>query len=134
MNCNYEWKCKAGSFPYRIRKGDTLYAIATRYKTSVERLMEVNSGIDPMNLQIDSQICVPLPIQIYPTCMTTNYYVVKENDTFFSIAKYFGVTVNQIIYSNMGVEPENIYEGMILCIPIAPPPLCVELNSTHFKT
>ena len=51
-----------------------------------------------------------------------------ENDTFYSIARYFGVTVDQIIHSNMGVEPENIYEGMILCIPLAAPPVCVTLE------
>lgn len=128
MNCNYNWNCKAGSFPYKIRKGDTLYALSKRYQTTVERLKEINPGIDPMNLQIDSQICIPLPIQQYPSCMTTNYYVVNENDTIFSIANYFGVTVKQILYSNMGIEPENIFEGMVLCIPIAPPPLCVELS------
>ncbi len=133
MNCNFNWNCKAGSFPYRIQKGDTLYALAKRYKTTVERLLEVNPGIDPLNLQIDSQICIPQPFEKYPTCMTTNYYVVKENDTIYSIAKYFGVTVKQILYSNMGIEPENIYEGMILCIPIAPPPLCIELCENVIK-
>lgn len=133
MNCNYNWNCKPGSFPYKIQKGDTLYALSKRYKTTVERLLEVNPGIDPSNLQIDSQICIPLPLEKYPTCMTTNYYVVKENDTIFSISKYFGVTVKQILYSNMGIEPENIYEGMILCIPIAPPPLCIELCNNIFK-
>lgn len=133
MNCNYSWNCKAGSFPYKIRKGDTLYTLAKRYKTTVERLLEVNPEIDPLNLQIDSQICIPQSIEKYPTCMTTNYYVVKEKDTIYSISKYFGVTVKQILYSNMGIEPENIYDGMILCIPIAPPPLCVELSENILK-
>ena len=33
----------------------------------------------------------------------------------------------------MGIEAENIYDGMILCIPIAPPPLCVELSENILK-
>lgn len=129
MDCTYNWNCPPGSFPYTIRKGDTLYKIATTYKTTVERLQEVNTDIDARNLQIGSQICIPLPLQTYPNCQTTNYYVVKEGDTVFSIASYFRITQKQLLYSNMGIEPENIYEGMILCIPIAPPPLCVEIEN-----
>ena len=129
MDCTYNWKCPAGSIPYTIRQGDTLYSIAKRYKTTVERLEEVNSGIDPLNLQIGSQICIPLPLQEYPNCRTTNYYVVQKDDTLYSIAQYFGVTENQLLYSNMGIEAENIYEGMFLCIPIAPPPLCIKIEN-----
>lgn len=129
MNCTYNWKCPPGGFPYTIRKGDTLYNIASTYKTTVERLKEVNPDVNPQNLKIGSQICIPLPLQTYPNCQTTNYYVVKKDDTIFSIARYFNVTQKLLLYSNMGIEPENIYEGMILCIPIAPPPLCVEIKS-----
>lgn len=123
--------CPAGSIPYIIRKGDTLYSIAKRYNTTWQRLLEVNEGISAENLQIGTKICIPQQFQQYPACRTTNYYVVRTGDTIYSIAKYFGVTPEQILYSNIGIEPENIYDGMILCIPIAPPPLRVMIDDSE---
>jgi LysM repeat protein len=35
---------------YRIRQGDTLEAIASRFDTTVEQLLELNPGIDPLAL------------------------------------------------------------------------------------
>lgn len=35
---------------YRIRVGDTLEAIAERFDTTVDRLLELNPGIDPLAL------------------------------------------------------------------------------------
>jgi LysM repeat protein len=35
---------------YRIRQGDTLEAIAARFGTSVEQLLVLNEGIDPLAL------------------------------------------------------------------------------------
>ena len=121
--------CNAGSFPYMIRKGDTLYSISRRFNTNVKRLLEINKGIVPENLQIGSYICVPLPKQDYPFCRTTNYYVVDEQDTIYSIAKYFGITEKQLLYYNIGIDPENIYKGMVLCIPFAPSPVVIEVTS-----
>ena len=123
--------CPAGSFPYTIRQGDTLYSIATRYNTTWQRLLEVNADISAENLQIGSKICIPQQFQQYPSCRTTNYYVVRAGDTISSIADYFGVTPRQILYSNIGIEPENIYDGMIMCIPIAPPPLRIMIDGSE---
>ncbi len=121
-------KCKPGSFAHIIKKGDTLYSISVKHSTTVERLLEINPEVDIYNLQIGSIICVPLPAQYYPFCRTTNYYVVQENDTLFSISQYFGVSIKQILYHNIGIYPENVYRGMVLCIPIAPSPVEVKIS------
>jgi hypothetical protein len=41
---------------YKIGWRDTYYCLAIRFDTSVECLQAVNPGIDPLNLQIGSQI------------------------------------------------------------------------------
>ena len=128
MNCNIEWNCPAGSFPYTVRPGDTLYAISKRFETSVSRLAELNS-IENINiLNVGDTLCIPLPVQYFPACKTSNYYVVYKNDTINSIADYFGVSAAQIVYSNIGIDPDDLYEGMILCIPLAPPKLCIRIS------
>lgn len=128
MSCSFSWNCPPGSFPYTVRQGDTLYSIAKRFETTVERLSQINSISDTNIINAGESLCIPLPLQYFPACMTTNYYVVGENDTIHSIAGYFGVSTAQIIYSNIGIDADNLYNGMILCIPLAKPPVCVNIE------
>jgi len=67
-------------------------------------------------------------MQIYPSCPTTNYYVVRPEDTLESIAAYFNITPQQLLYSNYGIDPTDLYVDQILCIPVAPPPVTVNVN------
>ena len=46
-----------GTF-YRVRAGDTLESIAAQSGTSVEQLLELNPGIDPVALRIGQRIRV----------------------------------------------------------------------------
>ncbi len=131
MSCNIEWNCPAGSFPYTVRAGDTLYSLAKRFETSVSRLAELNSIENVNILNIGDTLCIPEPLQYFPTCRTSNYYVVQKGDSIGSIADYFGVRDTQIVYSNIGIDPDNLYEGMILCIPLAPPRLCIRINGNN---
>ena len=128
MSCDIRWDCPCGSFPYTIREGDTLYSIAKRFETSVERLVEINSIKNANVINIGQVLCIPEPLQYFPACRTSNYYVVQKGDRIKSIADYFGVREAQIVYSNIGIDPDNLYDGMILCIPLAPPKLCIKIN------
>lgn len=133
MSCSFSWNCPPGSFPYTVREGDTLYSIAKRFETTVERLARINSIADANIINTGQNLCVPLPLQYFPACMTTNYYVVNESDTIGSIADYFGVSTAQIIYSNIGIDADNLYNGMILCIPLAKPPVCINVEGGFLK-
>ena len=44
---------------YVVRSGDTLAAIAERRRTTVERLLELNPGVDPAALAVGQSIRVP---------------------------------------------------------------------------
>jgi len=46
-------------FLYTIIRGDTLYSIAIRYRTTINALTSANPGINPFNLRIGQQIFVP---------------------------------------------------------------------------
>ena len=54
MNCNSSWDCPAGSFPYTVKKGDTLYSLAKTFESTVERLAELN-GIEDVNCILAGQ-------------------------------------------------------------------------------
>jgi LysM repeat protein len=43
---------------YRIRRGDTLGAVAERFHTTVEQLQALNRGVDPTSLYIGQRLRV----------------------------------------------------------------------------
>ena len=42
-----------------VEEGDTLYLIAKRYRVTLENLMNANTHIDPYNMKIGMEICIP---------------------------------------------------------------------------
>lgn len=49
----------AGTYPYTVRPGDTLWMIAQRFHTTVEEIASANPGLDANNLFIGQVICIP---------------------------------------------------------------------------
>jgi LysM repeat protein len=49
---------RARASTYSVRSGDTLASIAERLGTTVDRLMELNPGIDPQALRVGQSIHV----------------------------------------------------------------------------
>lgn len=52
--------CSYGTVAYVIKKGDTLYSISRRYNANLDKIIEINPGIDPDNLMIGEVICIPV--------------------------------------------------------------------------
>ncbi len=124
-NCN---SCPPGRVPYTIRSGDTLWAIAKSNSTTVSEIMAVNPGLVPEKLQPGQKICLPFTGETYPMCRTGNYYVVHGNINLDSIAAYFGVTADMLYKNNLGINPDALFEGQVLCIPVAPSPVRLEIG------
>lgn len=55
--------CTQDSRPYEIKKGDTCWAIAKEYSSSVEKLQAVNPQMKCELLTQGQKICVPLASQ-----------------------------------------------------------------------
>jgi hypothetical protein len=63
--------CPAGTYPYTIRSGDSLWLIAQRFHTTIQEVASANPGLDVNNLYIGQMICVPqrysqMPAQTMP--------------------------------------------------------------------
>jgi peptidoglycan endopeptidase LytF len=52
-------RCPAGTFEYTVRSGDTFFALARRFNTTVAAIQAANPNVDPDRLQIGQQICIP---------------------------------------------------------------------------
>ncbi len=117
--CIPSYSTTCNGFFYTIRSGDTLYTIAQRYGTTVDRLLAANPGINANNLQIGQQICIPGVVPP-PTCNGT-LYIVRAGDTLYSIAQMFGTTVERILTANPGLTVNNLQIGQQICIPRTTP-------------
>ena len=54
----------------RIRRGDSIWALARLYGSSTEAILLANPGVQPENLQVGASLIVPLPFPVVPTGLT----------------------------------------------------------------
>ena len=115
--------CPGGTL-YTIRAGDTLFALAQRFGTTVQAIIAANPGIDPLRLQIGQVICIPRVAPPPVPCPGGTLYTIRAGDTIFALAQRFGTTVQAIIAANPGIDPLRLQIGQVICIPrVAPPPV-----------
>ncbi|NLG83641.1 MAG: LysM peptidoglycan-binding domain-containing protein, partial [Firmicutes bacterium] len=101
-------RCPPGTTPYTIRPGDTFFALARRFGTTVAALVSANPFVDPDNLQIGQRICLPRQPQ-FPACPEGNFYTIRPGDTFFSLARLFNVSLDDLLEANPGVDPDRLF-------------------------
>lgn len=113
--------CPGGTL-YTIRAGDTLFALAQRYNTTVDAILRANPGIDPNNLRVGQIICIPGTGPV--PCPGGTLYTIRAGDTLFSLAQRYNTTVDAILRANPGIDPNNLRVGQVICIPGTGPVPC----------
>ncbi len=93
---------------YTVRPGDTLWAIARRYGTTVEALVQANGIADPNLIYVGQVLRVPAAAVTY---------TVRPGDTLWAIARRYGTTVEALVQANGIADPNLIYVGQVLRIP-----------------
>ncbi len=109
---------------YTVRKGDTLYNIASRWQVPVESLVYMNHIREPNLLQIGSQLSMPMGI---------TSYVVKPGDTLFKISSFYGISLDTLINANNISPPYTIYPDQVLTVPAGVPWYTVRKGDTLFS-
>lgn len=112
--------CPGGTL-YTIRPGDALYILAPRFNTTIEAIIAANPGINPNNIQIGQIICIPVPPQP-GQCPGGFLYEIRPGDTYYSIARRFGIAVEALVAANPGVDPNALRVGQRICVPAPRPP------------
>jgi len=63
---------------YTVRPGDTLYAIARAYYTTVNAIITANPGIDPNNLSVGRRLTIPYGIDVVTLDVAPTYEIVQR--------------------------------------------------------
>ena len=99
------------STTYTVRPGDTLWAIARRFGTTVEALVQANDIPDPNLIYPGQVLTIPGRGEMQAT------YTVRPGDTLWAIARRFGTTVQELVNLNGIADPNLIYPGQVLRLP-----------------
>ncbi len=122
---------------HSVRSGDTLGALARRYRTTAQAIMKLNGIKNPKTLRIGQKLKIPGkgdPSEPEPGTRTaavssktpkppapaakageTTTYTVREGDTLFNLARQFNTTVERIKAAN-GLADDSLSVGQRLVI------------------
>ena len=92
---------------YVVKKGDSLYSIASKYNTSVSDIMKINN----LNTSL-LNIGMVLKIPVKSSEIT---YIVQSGDSLYSIARKYNTTIDSIRNKN-NLTSNNLSIGQILII------------------
>jgi membrane-bound lytic murein transglycosylase D len=111
---------------HRVRSGDTLSSIASRYRTSVSAIMTLNRLRSANRLSIGQRLMIPggrgggsssSSASDAPVVAAGGVYVVRRGDTLGSIAERQGVPLSRLLAANRLGGRSTIYPGQRLTIP-----------------
>ena len=93
---------------YTVKSGDTLYAIANKYNTTVDALKSLNN-LTSNSLSIGQTLKIP------SSSSDNVVYTVKSGDTLYGIAEEFGTTVSAITkLNNLSTTTLSIGQKLLL--------------------
>ncbi len=131
---NERFPIQTPDIAYVIQKGDSLSAIARRFKTSVAQLTSLNQISNSHRISIGQRLLLPqdteattgqtsaqiaasAPASSAPTRSNEDSYSVRRGDTLSSIAKRFDVSELSLLQANNIDHPDRIYPGQELQLP-----------------
>ncbi|MDD2410035.1 MAG: LysM peptidoglycan-binding domain-containing protein, partial [Bacilli bacterium] len=94
-----------------VQPGETLPAIAFKYHMTADQLMEINNILS-------NEIKAGDILYVFPTEIVLEkdiYYMVKPDDSLYSIAKKYNITIDELKSLN-NLNNENLNVGQILLV------------------
>ncbi len=121
---------------HTVRRSEDFWDIADRYEIKPSILGRANPTVNPNKLQEGMVLVIPAgeegdrttrpsqpplkptpqPQQPRPSSSMVQH-TVGENETFYSIGRRYGVSMESVVAANPGVKPERLRAGMKVWIP-----------------
>jgi len=128
--------CGNNYISYTIGRGQTLYAIARQFNTTVAEILAANPALDVQLYYAGDVICIPRP---GISCANGVAYTIRRGDSFYLIAQRNGIPLANLLTANPGVDPARLQVGQVICVPSVtppppPPPRCPAGYAVHRVT
>ncbi|AFH60944.1 M14 family zinc carboxypeptidase [Paenibacillus caseinilyticus] len=115
------------TFPYVVRRGDTLGRISARYGTDPASLCGANPQLGEGGALSPGQV-IQIPVR------PVKGYAVQAGDTYAGVAARFRLTVEELTASNPEADPRRLRIGQTLIIPQAGPVSAVDCGRPYGYT
>ncbi|MVO99661.1 LysM peptidoglycan-binding domain-containing protein [Paenibacillus lutrae] len=106
---------------HMVKKGDSLYKIAEKYKVDLQKLIEANPQIaNPEVIQVGDKVKIPsVPTKPqHPVPEHAVKHIVQQGDTLWKLSKAWGIPLKEIIEANAQLKnPSVLMTGEIVYIP-----------------
>lgn len=122
---------------HSVVQGETLFAISRQYEIPIQTLVEDNTDVDPTRLRPGQRILVrkkqigsEQPAQIerqleaYSNSLNgvagdegSACHIVRAGETFYSLARRFGISEEQLSLLNDGMQPADLKAGATIKVP-----------------
>jgi LysM repeat protein len=106
---------------HTVVRGENLSVIADRYGIRLNALVDANPGLSPRRLMPGVTLRVPAPPSDDPTPPAQRTDVqtheIKAGESFWTIARTYGVSLNDLMAANPEVNPRRIQPGQTIRVP-----------------
>ncbi len=107
---------QSGTLVHIVQPGETLFAIAQHYGTSVAEIVALNQLADPDHIAVGQKLLIPSSAA-QTASSTTQIYTVRPGDTLAMIARRYGISADELAALNLLTNPNLIYVGQPLRVP-----------------
>lgn len=120
---------------HKVKKGETFYSISRKYGISEEELQKANPSVRMDDLRPGQRLIIPPQSQSEEDLANSYneeglaYHKVKRKETLYSIAAYYGLTVQDIRNANPELGWGGPKSGQVIRIPL--PQLVDQLESAR---
>ena len=104
---------------YVVQLDDTLSALANRYETTVQALVQANGIENPDLIHPGQRLVIPSASPTPEPTTQEQVHVVQRGETLYRIAQFYGTTVQALAAANNLANPNLIHWGQKLIIPSA---------------
>ena len=117
MGMNVHAQNEAGYLLHTVKKGQSLYSIASMYNVSVDDLIRMNPGSEK---RIRTGKTLRVPQKAGANQNKPTFHTIKPGETLYQLTLKYQVTAKAICSANPGLSAQNFRVGQIVAIPPKP--------------
>lgn len=112
----YLYVAEACSAYYSVKYGDICYTIAQNNGLTLDTFLSFNPNINCYNLQLGQQVCISAGSGNDNSGSCSKYYTVISGDICWNIALRSGLTLDQLLSYNPGLNCYALQIGQQICL------------------